>query len=147
MVPAINRMAEAEGSKGRGYWPLVIWPLVAWLVLAVAGYVPTLAMVGKPGPRAMLAAQTLVVAVVILTLLPAARRMGGKEPSRHLQLALSAGTLRFLLTLALAGVFLWKSDLHAGTFLVWVAVTYVVVVNLEAVALARWMKRFERQEP
>lgn len=123
----------------------VCLPVLAAGLLAAAGYWPTQRLAGPEGVRSMLAAVTIVLAVVYATLLPAMRKMAVVEPAARFKLALKAGAQRFILTLAVAGAIALTGALPLTGFLVWVALAYVVMIKAETAALLWWMRRLENR--
>lgn len=114
--------------------------LVAGAALAI-GWEITRSRAGEPGLRAMLAGAGLVLGVVYVTLVPVVRKMAVAEPSARLTMAMRAAGQRFVLTLLLAGIVSWRSGLHTRSFLLWTAVTYVLVVQAETIALVAWLRK------
>ncbi len=87
----------------------------------------------------MFAAQGLVLGVVYVTMAGTVRRVTEAPAEQRLPLALRAGVIRFLLTLLVAAVIAWRAGLAQTPFLVWVAISYVVIINAETILLVRWM--------
>lgn len=125
---------------------LLMLPVLGWIVLAAGGYFPTRSLAGDDGLRAMYLAQTLVVAVVLATLLMAMKRMVGKSPVDRFKIAMLAGAVRFLATAGLLIAFAVRGRVHVFAFLLWGAATYLAMVMLEAIALARWFRYLESEE-
>ena len=93
----------------------------------------------------MLAGQGLVLLVVCATLAAAIRRIENLPSQKRLAAALRVGVIRFLITLVAAILVVLRAVLNARVFLVWVAITYVVIMNLESILLARWMGTLEKE--
>jgi hypothetical protein len=125
---------------------LLMLPVAGWMLLAAGGYFPTRSLAGDDGLRAMCLAQSLVVAVVLATLLMAMRRMVGKSPVDRFKAAMLAAAVRFLATAALLAVIAWRGGVQLFAFLLWGAIAYLVMVLLEAVALARWFRYLESEK-
>jgi hypothetical protein len=115
-----------------------------WVLLALSGYWPTRVYCGPRGIQGMLAAQVLVVVVVYVTLVPAIARMATADAPGRLKIGFKAAFARFLFTLALAGLVVWRGDVERQVFLVWVAIAYVVMIKCETFVLVRWAKMLER---
>lgn len=124
---------------------LLALPVLGWLLLAAGGYYPTRSLAGDDGLQAMIVAQTLVVAVVLATLLLAMKRMVGKPPLDRFKAAMSAAAVRFLATGGLLIVIAVRGHVHVFAFLLWGAVSYLAMVLLEAIALARWFRYLESE--
>jgi len=123
----------------------MLWPLAGWLILVLLGYWPTQSLTGGRGIEAMLAAQAMVVVVVYVTLIPAMRQMSRADSKTRFQIAFKAIAQRFLLTLLIAAAIAWKGNLDTTAFLIWVSITYVIMIKIETVILIRWSRSFENQ--
>lgn len=125
---------------------LVLLPLLAVMLIGVAGYWPTRHWVGAEGLRAMTVALAVVTAAVYVTLAWAMRRMADSaDPSKRFQAALRAAVERFVITLALAGVIAWRGKVSIRVFLIWVALSYVLMIKVETLILILWARRLERR--
>jgi len=133
-------------NAGGIWWRLQIWPLIAALILAAGGYWPTYRLAGPTGSFAMLTAIVLTVAVVYLTLWLTMRPMALAAPAKRLGLALKAGVVRFLVTLPAAVVIARKGGVEPRSFLIWVAIAYIVMIKVETFVLIRWVAAIEKQE-
>lgn len=133
----------AHPRRSRVY--LASLPLVGWAVLAAVGYYPTALRGGRAALTAMVAAQAVVVVIVYVTLLLAMGGMVGVGPPERLKLAFKAATVRFVLTLAVVGAVAWRGPLSAPAFLVWAAISYVVMIKVETIALIGWIRILERR--
>lgn len=136
----------AAGDRARPPGRLWLMPLAGWLLTAAAGYYPTRSLGGRNGLEAMFAAQALVVAIVYVTLLPAMRKMVGASPAEKLRVALKAGTIRLLVTLPVIAAVAWRGVFEPAAFLIWVAITYVVLIQVETLTLVYWNRRLENHE-
>ncbi len=94
----------------------------------------------------MLLGQGLVALVVFATLLSAMRRMVGRSPVDGFKIALTAGVVRFFVTVPLLAGVAWGGRVPVIAFLVWAAITYVVMVMLEAIALTLWTNYLESEK-
>jgi len=124
---------------------MLLLPVVLWAVLLAAGYWPTQAHGGRDAVRAMLIGQAVVVGVVYATLISTLSRIARAEPHQHLRLSFQVAAWRFILTLAAAALALWRGLESAPVFLIWLAITYVVLVQVETLALVAWMKSDGKQ--
>jgi hypothetical protein len=121
-------------------------PAVVLLFIGGVGYLPTLRIAGRPGVQSMLVALGLVLGAVYATMLRAMRRMAlAVDAPQRFKAAFRAGVERFIVTLALAGAIAWRGRVSPGPFLVWVAVSYVVMIKIETVILIRWSRRLENR--
>ena len=120
-------------------------PAIAVITLAVVGYLPTRSWVGAGGLEAMLAAQGLVLAVVYATLVPGLRRMAAADKPTRLRIGLTLGVVRLLLTIALAAVMVLRELVDRSTFLIWLAIAYVVLIQVETWALIHWTKTLDKR--
>src|SRR5688572_17636477 len=133
----------ATADRGpRLFWRLMLWPVTAWLLLLLIGFWPTQALAGNAGVRAMFVAQAAVVLIVYGTLVPALKRMQGASPRAAFQIAFKASGVRFLLTLLVAVAIGWKAQ-GASVSLVWLAIAYAVMIQVETMVFLRWMKSNE----
>ena len=137
---------HAANSMTRAIWRIVLITVGAWLALVAVGYLPTRALIGSDGVKAMLLAQVVVFAVVCFTLLPSMKRMLGQRPEVRFQIMLKAGLVRFMGTLALAVMFVLRGVAHTAGFLIWVAIAYVVMIKVETLVLIYWNKQFENRK-
>jgi hypothetical protein len=109
---------------------IYLLPAAAALILAAVGYFPTRLLAGRAGLAAMVAAQAIVLVVIYGTLAPALSRMTADGAAR-LRIGLAVGVVRFLLTMLLGAVIVWKSFFVPPVFLIWLAVSYVVLIKVE----------------
>jgi len=124
-----------------------IWlalPILCWIFLALLGYWPTWACSEGRGIESMLAAQALVIIAVYVTLIPAMARMAGTDTPGRLRIGFKAACARFLFTLVVAGLIAWRSGVERQSFLVWVAIAYIVMIKCETLVLVCWAKMLER---
>jgi hypothetical protein len=128
-----------------GGYRLCWWPAAGWLVLAAAGYVPTRRLGGPDGPAAMIAAQALVLAVIYATMLPALWRMATADGPGRLRLGLKVAAIRFLLTAAIGAVIAWRGVIQPAVFLIWLGITYLVMIKIETLALIHWARKLDKQ--
>ena len=134
---------RAAGEMSRIARRLLLLPLAAWVVIAAGGYLPTRSVGGWRAVQAMIVAQAVVVTIVYATLLPAMRRMGRTDAPGRFRLALKAGAVRLIVTLAVISLLAWLGGVDAVAFLIWVAIAYVVMIQVETVTLMWWNKRLE----
>ncbi len=120
---------------------MYVLPVVVAGLLLAAGYWPTRIMAETDGLRSMIAAQVLVVFTVYLTMVPALRWMARKDAAGRFQLVLRAAVVRFLVTLALTGVVLWWGGFDAEVFLIWLAISYLVMLLVETLILVCRLKQ------
>lgn len=135
----------ASGEMARVARRLLLLPLASFAVMVAAGYFPTRSLSGSSGTTAMIAAQAVVVTIVYATLLPAMGRMVGADARGRFRVALKAGAIRLMLTLAVISVIAWRGSVEPAAFLTWVAIAYVVMIQVETLALVHWNKRLENQ--
>ena len=138
-------MHSANGMT-RAIWRVLLFTVGAWLALVAIGYLPTRALIGNDGVKAMLLAQAIVFAIVCLTLLAAMKRMLGQGPDVRFQIMLKAGLIRFVATLGVAVVFLLRGVAHTAGFLVWVAIAYVLMIKVETLVLLYWSKQLGKHQ-
>ena len=130
-----------ERMPGSGRWLLEL--LFTWLALAVIGYWPTRMWGGPEAVRSMWAAQLIVVLIVTATSWRAGCIMPKANASGRLKIAFSIACGRFLLTLALAGVCFWQGDFEPRSFMIWLALAYLVMIKIQTIILIRWTRMFE----
>ena len=124
---------------------LCLLPMAGGALLALLGYWPTRTQAGREGAAAMAIALVLVLAVAYATLIPAMVRMAKAERRQRFRIALTAGVVRFLTTMIAVGVALWHGLAAPAVFLIWVAMSYLVLIGLETWALVSWSKGIENQ--
>lgn len=118
---------------------LVGWPILAGVVLAALGAFPTRAWAGRDGLIAMSVMIAVVLVITCVTLSRAMTGMARSAENERLQVAFRAGLERFVATLVVAGLLAWRSELDTRTLLVWTAISYVVMLTVELLALLRWI--------
>jgi len=94
----------------------------------------------------MVAAQLVVVAVVYGTMMPSLRRMSARDGPGRLRLGLKVGGIRFLLTAAIGAVIAWRGVVQPTVFLIWLAISYVVLIKMETLVLIQWAGKLDRKE-
>lgn len=124
-------------------WKVGILPLVCCLILAAIGYLPTQSYGDSDATRAMLIAQFMVVLIVYASLFPAMRRMIEADANRRFLIALKAGVIRLILTVPVAAIIALRVELNTTVFLIWVAITYVVLIKAETIALVLWSRHLD----
>lgn len=132
-------MVKKSTQTGRLY----VVPLLGWLILVLAGTYPTYRLSGGAAIRDMLLAQAVVVAVIYATLWPAVQRMQGADAALRLKIVLKIMVTRFMFTLAVALAVAWRGSVDRVVFLIWVAITYVILVKVETFVLIRWFRKLE----
>lgn len=130
----------------RVIWRVLLFTVGAWLILMAAGYLPTKALIGGDGVKAMLLAQAVVFGAVCLTLLLSMKQMLGQSPEVRFRIMLKAGLVRFAGTLAVAVLFALRGVAHTAGFLIWVAIAYVVMIKVETLVLLYWNKQLENRK-
>ena len=127
--------------------PDMLWfPAVLTGAMGLVGWVPTQRLGGPAAVQAMEAALVMVLVVVYATSLRAWRRMqSSADAPQRFKAAFRAGMERFIATLVLAGAVAWRTKIDARAFLVWVAISYVVMIKIETLILIRWSRRLENQ--
>jgi hypothetical protein len=119
---------------------LYLLPTISVAVLMGVGYYPTRRIAGQEGVIAMLVAQALVFIVVMATVLPKIGVFANAKPSSRLKLALKMAAQRMCLAMALGAVIVWRGIVEVDVFLIWMALAYLILVQVETFALYRWMK-------
>ncbi|HVP09597.1 MAG TPA: hypothetical protein VMV94_00225 [Phycisphaerae bacterium] len=93
----------------------------------------------------MIVAQSAVLAAVYVTLIPALWRMTTVGKPARLRVGLLAAAARFLLTAAVATVIVWHNLTSRSAFLIWLAITYVVLIKVETWAFIYWSKTLDKR--
>jgi hypothetical protein len=119
---------------------LLFGPLGASVVLATAGWIPTIANSGQLGATAMLVAIGLVLVAVYGTIWWSCLRLPRAPLPSRLVLALRANIVRFFGVLAGTLVIAKATALPLRVLLIWVAIAYVVLIKLETALLLRWLR-------
>ncbi|NLX12357.1 MAG: hypothetical protein GXY44_01710 [Phycisphaerales bacterium] len=131
----------AYGKPGISVGRMYVLPVVVAGLLLAAGYWPTRIIADTDGIRSMVAAQVLVVFTVYLTMVPALRRMTRNDASARFQLVLRAAVVRFLVTLVSTGLILWWGVVDAKVFLIWLAISYLIMLMVETLILVCRIKQ------
>jgi len=93
----------------------------------------------------MAAAVCIVVGVVYATLLVIVRRLARGDPAARLKASLKAAAVRMVLTIVVAGLVAWKAWVKPGPFLVWLAISYVLLIKIETLMLLRRTRPNEKR--
>ena len=125
-------------------WRLRLLPVGGSAALVLLGVYPTLRLSGEDGVRAMLAAQVIVIAVTYATMRMAMRRMRSQPVQRRFQIALAAGVARLFATVAIAAAVAVAGRLRLDAFMIWIVISYVIMIKIETVILVRWSSLLER---
>ena len=133
----------APSEKSSTARRLQLFPLAAWMLLASIGYLPTRSISGPEGVIAMLAAQALVLGIVYATMLWTMHLMAEGDAQSRFRAAWQAGMIRFLLTVSGAALFTFCRFVEHVPFLVWLAISYVLLIKVETLAFIRWGRRLE----
>ena len=91
----------------------------------------------------MLLAQGIVAGIALLTLAACMKRMIGREPQARFQMVLLVGVIRLFVTVPVACLVAYQYRAAAVVFLLWVAITYLVMIMVETLALIHWNKQLE----
>ena len=142
IAPADETAARTGRSENR--WKrirLMLIPPALSLVLAGLGLWPTIRLAGAHHVDAMLLGIGIVLASITMWM-GLARMSRATRPERF-QIAMAAGIVRFFASLAVAGFFAWKSIVEPGTLLIWVAISYVLMIKVETLAFIHWDRQLE----
>lgn len=134
-------MTNPAEESSRGLAVMVLVPAAMSVAMLALGWRRTDTLGGRPAVEAMLLAQILLLAVVYASILPIVRKLSAADGLGRLKLAMQAGGVRFLLTLAVVAVVLIGDWVERRSFLVWIGIGYVVMTLAETVALARWLNK------
>jgi len=123
---------------------LLAWALAGLIVACVAGVWPTYRLAGWPAVMAMGvgAAISLVGCVVGSVVIGS---MVARRPALAGHSVMAGASVRFAVVVVLAAVVAWTRWLPAAPMLVWVAVSYVVMLATETVGLVRVIQRSHRR--
>ena len=124
-------------------WKVGLLPLACCVLLAAIGYLPTQSFGDSGATRAMFVAQFLVVLIVYASFFPAMRRMVEADANRRFLIALKAGMIRLFVTVPAAAIIALQAELDTSVFLIWVAITYVVLIKAETIALVLWSRHLD----
>ena len=129
----------------RALWWLRLSPLLCVLALSAAGIQPTRTLSGRDGLIAMAAAHALVLVTAYATLAVTVRKIREVPLKKRFAIAMRAGVIQLLLTLLLAVAVVLQSLLNRTPFLLWIAIGYVVVNQVQAVLIVRWMSTLGKE--
>jgi len=119
---------------------LLAWALAALIVACLVGLWPTYRLAGWAGVMAMGVGGAISLvgcvlgSVVIGMVLVRRPELGGYS-------VMAGASVRFAVVVVLAGVVAWTRRVPAAPMLVWVAVTYMVMLAAETVGLVRVIRR------
>jgi hypothetical protein len=126
--------------------PSSLWlPLAAAAALSAVGYYPTRHLCSDAGTKAMAAAILVVAGSVCVTLAAALRRLATSDPAARMKASLKAAVVRMMLTIGVAGLVAWKAWVEPAPFLVWVAISYVLLIKVETLVLLRQARHHEKR--
>jgi len=125
---------------------LLLWPLWTTLLLAAVGYWPTLRLAGAEKLGAMWMALVVVWLVILITLRAGLTRMASAPQTERLKIGMAVGVVRMFATVPIAGAIAFRKLVDPPVFLIWVALSYVVMIKVETIALLRWDKLLEKQD-
>jgi hypothetical protein len=121
-----------KGSSRRaaaGYLRFLAWTAGVAIIALALGFLPTRRLAGDGGPPAMLAGCAIGVLASWLGAVPVALAgAGGKKGAPPI---LAAMALRFVVVLALALPAALSGRLARGPLLVWVAISYIVLLAVD----------------
>lgn len=132
----------AIGKAGISRVAMYALPLTAWGVLLAVGYWPTRVLADDRGIRSMITAQALVVLAVYLSMVSALRCMARSDAVGRFPGVMRGAVIRYLVTLALTGLILWHGAVETRVFLIWVAISYLVMLKVETLVLVYGIRRF-----
>ena len=119
---------------------LLAWALAGLIVTCLVGVWPTYRLAGWPGVTAMgVGAATSFVGCVLGSAVIGVMLVRRPELAGHSVMA--GASVRFVAVVVLAGVVAWTRCVPAAPMLVWVAVSYVVMLATETVGLVRVIRR------
>jgi hypothetical protein len=111
--------------------------LAVVILVAAAGYVPTRRLAGDPGPTAMLAGCAVGLLANWIGLLVLGATDFGEPRDLHQAVLLSTG-VRFLAVLGLGLIVALSGWVSKAPLLIWIGISYVIVLAVETVWLVRW---------
>jgi hypothetical protein len=119
---------------------LLMWVVPAMLIIAAFGVLPTWLVSGWSGVAAEVVAVVLVLAVMIATgTLSVAAARKGATPAATVFMGCSL--FRMILCPVLVGIAWWITDLPAKPMGVWMVITYLLCLTLEAAWIVKALKK------
>lgn len=112
--------------------------------MATLGYAPTLSLGGSRSIHAMLAAQAIVVTILYLSLIVSGIPTAIDSERKRLHRVMKAMAVRFFVTLAVAAYVVWWFKIEPAAFLIWIGLTYFVLVQVETWAMVTKRRSTER---
>ena len=140
-----SKVNDLSDIRTRDLMGLVLAPVLAVALGVAVGALPTRAVAGEPGLIAMIVAGGMSALAAVLGSLPAvwsALRMPEKLPA----MALGATLLRLVALVAMAVPVAMLAALPRKPLLLWLAISYVLALAAESVALAMLIKRLEARK-
>lgn len=137
--------AEAAGNSSfRITMGLLVWVLAGLVVLCLAGLWPTYRLAGWAGVTAMgVGAGIALVGCVLGSAVIGVVVVRRPELTGHSVMAGAA--VRFAVVVVMAGGVAWARWVPAAPMLVWVAVSYMVMLAAETAGLVRVVRRSQTQ--
>ena len=119
---------------------LLAWAMSGLVVACVAGVWPTYRLAGWSGVTAMGAGAAIaLVGCVVGSVVIGS--MVARRPALAGHGVMAGASVRFAVVVVLAGVVAWTGRVPAAPMLIWVAVSYVVMLAAETVGLVRVIRR------
>jgi hypothetical protein len=123
---------------------LCLVPTICTAFLIAAGYRPTSRIAGLDGVIAMITAQLLILGIILATLLYNIGKIKAAEPNKRLQIALKMSAQRLFFTMIMGAVVALQNLVATEAFLIWLAIAYFVLVQVETLTLFYWMKGLDK---
>ena len=129
-----------RGRFARNYVKLVAAALLVTAIIAGTGYYPTMKLAGDDHISAMIAGCTMSWIASCAGAVPLARALSG--PSSETATAILASTtIRFFVVLALVAPLTLSGWFDRVVFIVWVAISYLLLLAVDTCYVVRLMKR------
>jgi len=84
--------------------------------------------------------------VILVTMRVGLTRMASAPQTERLKIGMAVGVVRMFATVSIAAVIGFRQLVDPQVFLIWVALSYVVMIKVETIALLRWDKLLEKQD-
>ena len=128
-----------SGGFSRAYLTLIGVSLLGTILLLALGYVPTTRLAGGASVLSMVAGCGVSWIASCGGALPVARAIASK-PSQAAQSILIATAVRFLVVLLLVVPFVFSGLVERNVFVVWVAVSYLLLLAIETPLAVRLVR-------
>lgn len=131
---------------GQALIRLVGVSLAAAAGLALLGYVPTVRLAGREAVGEMLSGIGISLLAGIMGAIPVARSISSHDPQQVPIGILASTAVRFIVVLALAAPAALSGWFDRGPMLLWVGISYLVMLAVDSIYAVRLIKAGQHEQ-